>query len=308
MTFLSLKCVPFRRLPPMLILATITLLGCQSAEVVDVEPSRPEVAPLTAKQQRIIDQLQADMQQLPAGLFTMGDSQGLGDSEELPLHQVSVSAFAISRYEVTFEQYDVHAQSIAEEPPADRWGRGRRPVIDVTWYDAVNFAQWLSDQTGINYRLPSEAEWEYAARAGSDLAYSFGNDMAELCEYANIADQSTHIGWRNKQCSDGFSTTAPVGSLKPNAFGLYDMHGNVWEWLADCWQRNYKNASADSAAWVKSNDCEDRTQRGGSWFYGADEARSAYRVAGEVFDKSVTLGFRLAHDIVVETNNKTQSE
>ncbi|ARN72769.1 formylglycine-generating enzyme family protein [Oceanicoccus sagamiensis] len=275
----------------------LTLLaGCSSPGKVDQiadEPAIPHT--LTAAEQAIIDQLLNDFVDIAPGSFSMGDIRGSGADDELPVHTVAVSAFAISRYEVTFEQYDLFSKMTGNELPKDRWGRGRRPVIDVTWYDAVDFADWLSEITGQTYRLPTEAEWEYAARAGSDNDYSFGNDDKNLCEYANIADQSTTIGWRNKHCNDNFNTTAPVGSFKPNALGLYDMHGNVWEWLDDCWQKNYNRAPAHSRP-LGDDSCSKHGQRGGSWFYGSEEARLSYRAYGNELDKSVTLGFRLVRD------------
>lgn len=258
------------------------------------ENAFPEVT-LNASERKILDDLLENMVVIPAGTFVMGDSTGEGEDDELPLRTVTVKSFAISRYEVTFEQYDLYARMTEEEAPKDRWGRERRPVMDVTWNDTKEFTRWVSQVTGTKLRLPSEAEWEYVARAGAEGNYSFGNDVASLCDYANVADSSTDIGWRVKQCSDGYRTTAPVGSFKPNAFGVYDMHGNVWEWLEDCWYRNYRGAPDHSAARTKGSSCS-HAQRGGSWFYGAEEARSSYRARGAENEKSVTLGFRLARD------------
>ena len=270
-----------------------------TADTREKKPLRftPTVTLHNDRDQEILDKLLADMVVIPAGMFRMGDIDNVGEDDELPVRNVAIRSFAIGRYEVTFEQFDVFVRMTNGERPRDRWGRGRQPVIDVNWHDAMKFAQWVSNATGVRLRLPTEAEWEYAARAGSDDAYSFGNDEALLCDYANIADSATDIGWRNKKCSDGFQTTAPVGSFKPNAFGLYDMHGNVWEWLSDCWFHNYKRAPVDGRHWTKPGGCSVRAQRGGSWFYGADEARSSYRSQGNELDKSVTLGFRLARDI-----------
>lgn len=245
---------------------------------------------------RVIEQLLADMVVLPEGKFQMGDVTDVGESDEGPVHTVQIHSFAIGRYEVTFEQYDVYARDKGLTPPDDRWGRGRRPVIDVTWQDATAFTQWLSEVTGLKFRLPSESEWEYAARAGTSATYLFGEDEAGLCEYGNVADSNTKIGWRTKACGDDYETTAPVGSFKANGFDLYDMQGNVWEWVQDCWYRNHKRAPEDNEAREKSR-CSERVQRGGSWFYGADESRASYRTSGKEEEKSVTTGFRVARDL-----------
>ena len=139
------------------------------------------------------------------------------------------------------------------------------PAVCVSWNDAEAFIQWLGAQTGKAFRLPTEAEWEYAARAGSTTKYHFGNSESQLCRYANHADTSTDLDWRNKSCSDGVGKrTATVGRYQPNAFGLYDMHGNVYEWVQDCWNDSYVGAPTDGRAWT-SGDCSQRVIRGGSW-------------------------------------------
>ncbi len=245
----------------------------------------------------ILHQLVEDMVQIPSGKFLMGDSLGVGENDEQPVREVLVGAFSISKFEVTYEQYDLYTRQTKQPLIKARWGRGKQPVVNVSWHDAQAFVAWVSRETGINFRLPSEAEWEYAARAGSLDNYSFGNDATKLCEFGNVADRSTTIGWRNRNCNDGHATTSPVGSFKPNDYGLYDMHGNVWEWLSDCWYLSYRDAPADSRPREKENGCSIRSQRGGSWFYGNDEARSAYRGSGNDTSKSVTVGFRIAHDL-----------
>ena len=186
---------------------------------------------------------------------------------EKPVHEVRVASFELSKYEVTFEEYDRFTVVTGRISPKDNgWGRGRRPVINVSWEDAVAYTEWLSAQTGERYRLPSEAEWEYAARAGSTTEYHFGNDESQLCRYANHADTSTDYNWRNTDCSDGVGKrTATVGSYQPNGFGLHDMHGNLWEWVQDCWNDSYQGAPTDGSAWTSGN-CEKRVLRGGSWY------------------------------------------
>jgi formylglycine-generating enzyme required for sulfatase activity len=166
---------------------------------------------------------------LPAGTFKMGDIQGGGSDREKPVHEVSVARFAIGRYEVTFAEYDQFAKATGRIKPDDEgWGRGKHPVINVTWYDAKAYTEWLTEQTGKQYSLPSEAQWEYAARAGTETKYWWGNEIGE--NRANCRNCGSQ--W------DG-SSTAPVGSFGPNPFGLYDTAGNVWEWISDSWHKDY---------------------------------------------------------------------
>ena len=197
--------------------------------------------------------LAPEMVEIPAGRFQMGRVSGGCQDSEKPVHEVRIASFALSKTEVTFEEYDHFTAATGRKRAEDEgWGRGRRPVINVSWSDAVAYAEWLSAQAGESYRLPSEAEWEYAARAGSVTAYHFGNDASLLCGYGNHADTSTDYEWRNTACSDGVGKrTATVGTYQPNAFGLYDMHGNVFEWVQDCWNESYKVAPTDRALRVE---------------------------------------------------------
>ncbi|OAD19441.1 secreted protein containing Sulphatase-modifying factor [Candidatus Thiomargarita nelsonii] len=211
-----------------------------------------------------------EMVWIPAGSFKMGDMnvtvtsfQGGGDSDERPVHRVSITQrFAIGRYEVTFAEYDKFAEATGREKPNDRgWGRGNRPVINVSWDDAVAYTEWLSQQTGKQYRLPSEAEWEYAARAGTTTKYWWGNTASH--EYANYGADSCCSGLAKGK--DRWKYTAPVGSFASNPFGLYDTAGNVWEWCADSWHGTYKGAPTDGQVW-RGGDENYRVLRGGSWF------------------------------------------
>ena len=235
-----------------------------------------------------------EMVVIPAGRFRMGCVTRSGCfRDERPVHRVFFAEpIAISRYAVTFEDFDRFAGS--NRPADDGWGRGRRPVINVSWDQAVRYSEWLSRETGESYRLLSEAEWEYAARAGSNKKYHFGNDSAELCRYANHADAGTDYEWRNTACSDGVGKqTAIVGSYEPNAFGLYDMHGNVWEWVQDCWNSDYAGAPGDGQAW-EVGDCSQRVARGGSWYYAPDILRSASREHYSTDFRNDKGGFRVA--------------
>ena len=225
----------------------------------------------------------------------------MGEGSEGLEHQVSLTttqevtitaAFAIGRYEITFDEWSqcVADGSCTSQPGDEGWGRGRRPVINVSFNDITQqYLPWLTRKTGFTYRLPTEAEWEFAARGGAGAttgqAYSFGNDGALLCQYGNSSDGAGTGG----TCSDGFATTAPAGSLKPNALGLFDMHGNVWEWMGDCWQPQYSAKAAKSA-----ETCTTRVLRGGSWASNAAALRSAAR-GWESQDKSKnSIGFRVA--------------
>lgn len=228
-----------------------------------------------------------DMVALPAGDFQMGDNHKMGDDNERPVHLVSIShPYAISRYEVTFEQYDRFARETGRPLPDDEgWGRGKRPVVNISWHDASAYTNWLADATGQPYRLPSEAEWEYAARAGSQSAYSWG--MAPQRGYA-VCD-SCGSDWDGKQ-------SAPVGSLKPNAWGLYDMAGNVSEWVADCYQPNYRGAPEDTSVW-SDGDCQQKVMRGGSWFDIMRLMRPAGRYRHPANASQNDWGFRVALDL-----------
>ena len=243
-----------------------------------------------------------EMVMISPGRFAMGaGSEGLGQQADVAAGQdVAIAApFAIGRHEITFDEW---AQCVSDgactsEPADENWGRGRHPLINVSFNDITQqFLPWLSRKTGFTYRLPTEAEWEFAARGGASAAagqaYSFGDDAELLCEYGNSSDLAASTGeanWTGINCSDGFATTAPVGSLKPNALGLFDMHGNVWEWTADCWHPQYsaKPVMADEA-------CNSRVMRGGSWASDAQALRTAAR-GWEKQDKSKnSIGFRVA--------------
>ena len=240
-----------------------------------------------------------EMVVVPAGAFRKGcltSDHCRGD--ELPAHEVRIGRpFALGRYEVTFAEWDacVSAGGCRGYRPGDYgWGRDDRPVVEVSWEDARSYVQWLSRETGARYRLPSEAEWEYAARAGTMTKYHFGNDESELCRYGNHADSSTDYDLRNQSCSDGFGKeTAPAGSFGANAFGLHDMHGNVWEWAEECWNGSYAGALADGSAWL-SGDCGERVLRGGAWVNTPSTLRAALRVRNATAFRAYSFGFRVA--------------
>lgn len=251
---------------------------------------------------------------VPSGDYTMGspDAEDGRYRIEGPRHRVAIaSPFAVGVHEVTFEEWDacVRAGGCGGHSPGDEgWGRGRRPAINVSWEDANGFVQWLSRETGENYRLLAEAEWEYVARAGTETARHWGEDASEQCRYANGLDQDlarTDEGraWMQEYnrlnpapCADGHARTAPVGSYPANAFGLYDIMGNVNEWTQDCWNNSHSGAPGDGSA-RQSGDCAMRTLRGGGWMGGARVLRSAFRLGYPAGNRYFLVGFRVARDL-----------
>ena len=236
---------------------------------------------------------------LPAGRFAMGCLSNDSDcfNDEQPVHDVTLpNNFAMAVYEVSFAEYDRYVQATEVRRPDDEgWGRGNRPVIDVDWEEARAYAGWLSEQTGHSYRLPTEAEWEYAARAGTTTKYSWGNRASH--EQANYGTDECCSGL--VQGSDRWEYTAPVGSFPANGFGLYDMHGNVLEWTQDCWHGSYRGAPTNGQAWEGANggDCGRRVVRGGSWGSNPGRLRAANRYNDRVSYRNDVLGLRLVQDL-----------
>lgn len=255
----------------------------------------PEVKEVIAAKYRqpIIAKIKEEMIKIPFGSFRMGDLSNEGDINEQPVHKVIISPFWLKKTEVTFEQYDIFADATGRaRPHDDGWGRGDRPVINVDWRDAVAYAEWLSKETGEQFRLPTEAEWEYAARAGRESIYSWGDEPD-----SQQANGSEGFGWP----SDGYiKQTAPVASFNANDFGLYDMHGNVQEWTQDCWNFNYERALLLGKA-MTEGDCKKRVLRGGSWAGDPSMLRSSKRSWSEQNVKSSISGFRLAQDLKPST-------
>ena len=232
-----------------------------------------------------------EMVVIPAGQFRMGCASGRNCYEwQRPIHDVTISkAFAVSKYEVTFEDYDRFSYPNGADDVG--WGRGSRPVIHVSWTDAQEYVTWLSLQTGQHYRLLSEAEWEYVARAGSTAAYSWGNAIGN--GRANCSDwKSVNQG----TCDDQWAYTAPVGSFEANDFGVYDMHGNVAEWVEDCWNDSYDGAPSDGSPWL-AGDCRRRVSRSGSWQLSPRLVRSTSRSRNTIGSRLDSRGFRVARTI-----------
>ena len=231
-----------------------------------------------------------EMVVVPAGKFLMGSpltERGHNKAEE-PQHLVTIAnAFAVSKYPVTFADWDACAAygDCAQDIPDSGSGRGRMPVINVNWQDAERYAAWLSRITGKPYRLLSEAEFEYAKRGGTQTAYYWGDDIGR--NHADCADCGSQ--WDRIQAT-------PVGTFAPNPFGLYDMAGNIWQWVQDCLHGNYGGAPEDGSAWT-ADDCEAHVLRAGAWLSGHLTVRSASRIRTAVGDRTATVGFRVARTL-----------
>ena len=242
-----------------------------------------------------------EMVVLPAGIFMMGDRDDRSEYHTVKIAQ----PFAVGRYEVTFAEWDA---CVAEGgcngyQPGHNRGRGRHPVINVSWNDAQNYLYWLGRKTGESYRLPSEAEWEYAVRAGTTTKNFWGDSdpltSSEICAYAKV---SARFG-----CDGNGPGTVPVGAFRSNLFGLHDMIGNVQEWTADCWNRSYRGAPADGRAW-QQGDCNNRVVRGSSYLredVSHDSAARRFTLAGW---REPHIGFRVARELGAGRNPRRTLE
>jgi len=226
---------------------------------------------------------------VPAGSFAMGSpaTEKGRNTNEGPQHSVTIAKpFAVSKFEVTFADWDA-CVSVGGCPQVNDsgFGRGTRPVINVSWDDAQQYAAWFSEMTGQTYRLLTEAEWEYATRAGSTTAYFWGDEIGK----GNANCSGCGSQWDDRQ-------TSPVESFKPNAFGLHDMAGNVWQWVQDCYHDDYNGAPTDGSAWT-SGDCNRRVVRAGSWFFKPQDLRSANRNRNATGARNYHFGFRLGRTL-----------
>ena len=238
-----------------------------------------------------------EMVVVPAGSYRMGSpSHEAGHHNEGPVHRVTIAApFAVGKYAVTFAEWDAceEAGGCGGYIPEDfGWGRDQRPVINVNWDDAQRYVQWLSKKTKKRYRLLSESEWEYAARAGTQTAYSWGDDRDFDTDGQWGGGRAHCLGYRSQW--DG--QTAPVGSFPANRWGLHDMHGNVDEWVQDCWNESYAGAPRNGTSWL-SGDCSQRVLRGGSWSFRPSFLRAAYRLGGTAGGRVNIVGFRVARTL-----------
>ena len=292
----------------------------------DVRAQRPDAPTVTtvlhAPQPTFRDcDVCPEMAALPEGFFLMGGAptDQRRWNTELPQHLVRVAkSFALGKFEVTFDEFAAFVNASGHQPATrcnvfvldlDRWvGKdttfrdphypqgGSHPATCISWFDAKAYAAWLSGKTGKPYRLPSEAEWEYAARAGTTTPLSFGDyTHSRVCDYAKFADASTRFAWKDQQCSSDFGHgAAPVGRHRPNPWGLHDMHGNVWEWVEDCWHPSYTGAPDDPRPWLEDGDCTHRTTRGGSWRNAVQDLRVTARLRYPPAHAAQVRGFRVA--------------
>ena len=269
-----------------------------------------------------------EMVVIPAGAFLMGSPQSEGDRDdnEGPQRRVTIGKpFALGRFELTIDQFvafvtetgydagnacDLWQDGSFAERPGYSFRKtnfpqtGAHPAPCLSWDDAKAYLAWLSGKTGRAYRLPSEAEWEYAARAGTTGRFHFGDNEADYCRHGNGVDATAlaevpgakEKGWDALPCRDGHAFTAPVGSFAPNAFGLHDTHGNVFEWVQDCWNDSFKDAPIDGSAWL-TGDCSIRVQRGGAWGYPRTYLRIAVRGRQGQAYRYINAGVRVAREI-----------
>jgi formylglycine-generating enzyme required for sulfatase activity len=264
-----------------------------------------------------------EMVALPAGEFMMGspaNERGRLDVEGLPRRVVISKRIAIGKFEVTLDQFSAFVAEtgltagnlcrtmLMLQLPSRAWGprevsfrqpgfdiTGSHPVVCISWHEARSYVGWLRRRTGKPYRLPTEAEWEYAARAGTSTTYSFGNDESKLCAYARFADLDSRFFWADA-CRSGIPShgTVPVGGFKPNPWGLFDMHGNAWEWVEDCWTTNALEIPTNGSAFLRPAGCELGVTRGGGFTAQSGRARSAVRLPIMIAAHHYNLGLRVA--------------
>jgi formylglycine-generating enzyme required for sulfatase activity/predicted Ser/Thr protein kinase len=261
------------------------------------------------------------MKALPPGVFAQGaaDSQADATSIEKPQHAVKINyPLGVGVYEITVAEFREFANATNHKSAGCQLYNGTwqasselnwnnvgyiqtatHPVACVSWRDAREYAAWISHKTGQRYRLPSDSEWEYAARAGSAAPRPWNTNVQAACTEANVADQTAaqqYPGWKVHPCSDGYIYSSPVGSFQPNEFGLYDMLGNVFEWVEDCWHPDYHGAPGNGSAWL-DGDCSQRDMRGGSWFTAPSLVSASARNRFEDTYRSNSVGFRLVREI-----------
>lgn len=329
----------------LVMVAIVLSIGADASKRSDAKASMERdgpqrFAPLPAERERALapqDGFQecSDCPQMivvPAGSFVMGSPPGERDRAPAEGPQLSVSIarpFALGRTHVTVDQYAAFVAATGHVPQRGCWTieggtfvfrdglswrdpgfsqGGTHPALCVSWDDATNYVAWLSRTTGRTYRLPSEAEWEYAARAGSTSRYFFGDDPHDLCRHANGFDRTARSAfsgfseWTPVPCDDGYVNTAPAGSFSPNLFGLYDMHGNAYELVEDCYHQTMDGVPPDGSArgqahWWSFRTCKHHVRRGGSWYGSPADLRAARRLSIPHDVRGTGVGFRIARTL-----------
>jgi len=259
------------------------------------------------------------MARITSGSYIMGSYYG--DKDETPPHKVIIDYdFEIAKYEITVEDFKRFIKSTGYVTDAekhnscytwidDKWiyttgvswknpnypQKDTHPAVCISWNDSAQYIKWLNEQTNKNYRLPTEAEWEYVAKAGTYSKWSFGNDKKNLKFYANMADKLSPYTWKEKW-NDGYKFTAPVGSYKPNQLNVYDMYGNVWEWCEDWYSKNYRNTPTNGST-NNINNSDKKVFRGASWINFPTSTRSANRFADVPSSRYNVIGFRIARTL-----------
>jgi len=223
---------------------------------------------------------------VPAGHFNMGDLNSRDHLNEQPVHSVSIPiGFAVGKYEVTYENWAACVRDGGcSFTPTKWWGGPRVSVVGISWNDTASYLEWITRKTGKNYRLLSESEWEYVARAGSGSDFHWGDDVG----YDNASCEICGKRWWDR--------VAPTGGFKPNRWGLFDVHGNAAEWVQDCWNGSYDGAPTDGSAWLLGN-CDWRVLRGGSWRSSPENIRLSSRTSAKPDERSYRYGFRVARDL-----------
>jgi sulfatase modifying factor 1 len=305
-----------------LIIATSCLMGW-TAHAAAQEPvdKSPKVTIQTIAQKIFRDcPICPQMVVIPAGRFSMGspaaEIERRKDAD--PVHQVKIGSFALGKTEITRGQFAAFVKetgystgnkcwSILNGKYEERSGNWQKfgysqddqhPVVCINWHDAIAYTKWISRKTGKKYRLPTEAEWEYAVRGKTRTARYWGESPDDACKYANVADMTAMeqikpaAEWKVHNCKDGFAYTAPAGSYKANSFGLHDMLGNVWEWVEDSYHKSYQGAPVDGSAW--QGDGKKRVLRGGSWYDAPRYVRAAGRDKAVPASRYDNIGFRVA--------------
>ena len=262
-------------------------VSCPSALLPPVPPIPPNKPEPPFKNPSFV--IEPEMVLIPKGVFIMGCDREDCDKDERPVHPVAIDSFYLGKYTITFEQWDACVKAKACPPKNDNgWGRGQLPVININRYDTQKFIQWLNKTTKKNYRLPTEAEWEYAIRRNTKTVYPWGNTI----DTNNANCDGCGSRWDNKR-------TAPVDSFSAYQ-GLYNMSGNVWEWVQDCYHQNYKGAPKNNVAWnTKCYKDKDQNKifsvlRGGSWYSPPDKLRSTHRIFEHYERRRSVYGFRIA--------------